>query len=211
MNDIGRVNVQATSEKLIHEILTMVIFEILSWINDSVHISLHQIGDDVDVIEASWLWWLLHVDQADDIFMIKELQQFDFSDDSLGVDEIFKSLRHFLDCNLSLDGVVESWAYNTISTMSYLLDVLVFVLAQELCSCALKWNHALGDLRGHLGLGNLILMLLLLLLQSFLLLLLSAVLLLWVLLSLASVILLAGRLRLLNCLLVSLVHFSIEF
>jgi len=73
-----------------------------------VHISLHQIGDDVDVIEASWLWWLLHVDQADDIFMIKELQQFDFSDDSLCVDEIFKSLRHFLDCNLSLDGVVES-------------------------------------------------------------------------------------------------------
>ena len=216
MDDIGRMDVQAASEKLVHEILTMVVFEVLSWVNDSVHVSLHQISDDVNIVEASWLWRLLHVDQADDIFMIEELQQFDFSNDSLRINQIFKSLGYFLDGNLSLDGVVKCWAHDTISTMSYLLDVLVFVLTQELCSSTLKRNHALGDFRSHL-LWNLILMLLLLLLQSclllLLLLLLSAVLLLWVLLSLVSIVLLAGRLRLLlNGLLVSsLVHFSIGF
>ena len=72
-----------------------------------MHVSLHQISDDVNIVEASWLWRLLHVDQADDIFMIEELQQFDFSNDSLRINQIFKSLGNFLDGNLGLDGMVK--------------------------------------------------------------------------------------------------------
>lgn len=50
-----------------------------------MHISLHEISDNVDVIIACWSWWLLHIHKPNDVFVIKEFQQFDLSNNSLGI------------------------------------------------------------------------------------------------------------------------------
>ena len=72
MDNVGGVDVQAPSQQLVHEVLAMVIGQILSRVYHSVHVCLHQVRDDVDVFVASWSWRLLHVDQPDDIFMVEE-------------------------------------------------------------------------------------------------------------------------------------------
>ena len=72
MNNVRGVNVEATSKKLIHEVLTMIVGQVLPRVNDSVHIRLHEISDDVDIFVANLRWWFLHVHQTDDIFVIKE-------------------------------------------------------------------------------------------------------------------------------------------
>ncbi len=92
-------------------------------------------------------------------------QQLDFSDDSLGVDQIFESLRYLLDGYLGFDGVVVGRAHHTVGAVSDLLNVLVLVLHQEGGASALERGHSLG----HLGLDlllELVLVLLLKLLQT---------------------------------------------
>ena len=73
MNDIGTVDVQSASEKLVHEVLAVVICQVLAGVNDSVHVCLHQVGDDVDVLEALWGWWFLDINQTDNVLVVKEL------------------------------------------------------------------------------------------------------------------------------------------
>jgi hypothetical protein len=63
----------------------MVVRQVLPRVNDSMHVSLHKIGDDIDILKADLRRRLLHINQPNNVFMIKELQQFDFSDDSLGI------------------------------------------------------------------------------------------------------------------------------
>ena len=38
-----------------------------------MHIGLHQVGNDVDILVTSWSWWLLNVYQPNDILVIEEL------------------------------------------------------------------------------------------------------------------------------------------
>lgn len=73
MNNIRRVDVQAASEQLVHEILAVIVSEVLSWIYDPMHIGLHEVSNDVDVLIAGLRGWLLHVDEADNIFVVEEL------------------------------------------------------------------------------------------------------------------------------------------
>ena len=61
MDDRRRVNVETASEQLVHEVLAVIVSKILARVDDSVHVSLHQIGDDVDVLVAGRSWWLLNV------------------------------------------------------------------------------------------------------------------------------------------------------
>ena len=49
-------------------------------------VSLHQIGDNVDVIISSSALRSGEIDQSDDVVMLQEFQKLDFSYDSLGVD-----------------------------------------------------------------------------------------------------------------------------
>lgn len=55
-------------------------------------------------------------------------EQFDFSDDSLGIDEILESLRHFLNGDLCLGLVIVGRAHYSIGTMTDLLYVFKLIL-----------------------------------------------------------------------------------
>ena len=63
----------------------MVVGQILPRVNDSVHISFHQVRNDVDILVAGHGGWLLNVDESNDILVVEEFQQTDLSHDSLGV------------------------------------------------------------------------------------------------------------------------------
>ena len=52
MDDVGRVHVVAAGENLEHEILQMVVSQVLSGVNDAMHVGLHQLCDDVNVFVA---------------------------------------------------------------------------------------------------------------------------------------------------------------
>lgn len=69
------MNVQAASQELIHEILAMVISQILARVDHSMHISFHQICDDVNIFVANLRWWFLHINEANNVFMVKEFYQ----------------------------------------------------------------------------------------------------------------------------------------
>ena len=73
MDNIGGMHVKAASQKLIHEVLSMVVRQVLPRVNHSMHISLHKIGDDIDILKTRLCWRLLHINQSYDVFMIKEL------------------------------------------------------------------------------------------------------------------------------------------
>ena len=51
----------------------MVVRQVLPRVNDSMHISLHKIGDDIDILKADLRRRLLHINQPNNVFMIKEL------------------------------------------------------------------------------------------------------------------------------------------
>jgi hypothetical protein len=90
-----------------------------------VHISLHQLRDNIDVVEAGGRGRLEHINHVDDVVLVEELQQFDLTDDTLSIDEIFKRFTDFLNCNLTPTLVVIGRAYHTVSAVAHLLNVFV--------------------------------------------------------------------------------------
>lgn len=69
------------------------------------------------------------------IEIIQLTQQFDFSDDSLCIDQVFEGLWYFLDGDFCFDRVIDRGADDAVGAVTYLLDVFVLVLHQELCAC----------------------------------------------------------------------------
>lgn len=128
----------------------MVVGQILPRVNDSVHISFHQVRNDVDILVAGHGGWLLNVDESNDILVVEEFEQFDLTDNTFGVDQVFEGLGHLLDSDLGLDGVVECRADDTVRSMANLLDVLILVLHDERCARTLELCHAFGNLLFHL-------------------------------------------------------------
>jgi hypothetical protein len=74
MDDVRRVHVVATFEDLVHEVLHVVIRQILSGVDNSVHVSLHQLCDYVNIFEASAGRWLCYIHKLNYIFMVEELE-----------------------------------------------------------------------------------------------------------------------------------------
>jgi len=73
MDNVGRVDVETSSEQLVHEVLAVVVCQILTRVNHTVHVRLHQVGDDVNIFVARGSRGLLHVHEADDVLMVEEL------------------------------------------------------------------------------------------------------------------------------------------
>ena len=63
--------------------------------------------------------------------MVEEFEQLDFSDDTLGIDQVFEGFRHLLDSDLDFAFVVIGAANYTVCTVSDLLDVFKFLLDTE--------------------------------------------------------------------------------
>lgn len=66
------MDVEASSQKLVHEILTVIICKVLPRIDDTMHVSLHQVSHNVDVFVALLCRRPLHIYQANYILVIKE-------------------------------------------------------------------------------------------------------------------------------------------
>lgn len=63
--------------------------------------------------------------------MVKELQQFDFTDNTFGVNQVLECFGNFFDCHLDLGIVVISRADDTVSAMADLLDIFEFFFDNE--------------------------------------------------------------------------------
>ena len=124
----------------------MVICQILSWINNPVHIGLHQVSYDINVFISSLCWRLLNVYKPNYIFVVKEFEKFDFSDNPFCINQIFESLWHFLYCNLCLDGMIKCGANDTIGTMANLFNIFILLIDNELSACTIKACHTFGNL-----------------------------------------------------------------
>ena len=96
-----------------------------------MHISFHQVGNDVDIFVSSRSGRFLNINHRDHVFMVEELQKLDLSYDSFCIDEILESLRDLLDGDFVLRLVIVGRAHDTVGTMSYLLYVLVLVIDYE--------------------------------------------------------------------------------
>ena len=91
----------------------MVIRQILSRVNYAMHISLHKIRNNVNVFITRRGWRLLYVHETNDVLMVKELfilsnissltQKLNLTDNTLCVNQVFKSLGYFLDRNFGFD------------------------------------------------------------------------------------------------------------
>lgn len=63
----------------------MIVGQVLSRINDSVHIGLHKISNDVDIFVSSLRWRASNVDKCYDVLMVEKFEKFDFTNDSFGI------------------------------------------------------------------------------------------------------------------------------
>ena len=80
----------------------MIIRQILARVDHAVHIGFHQVSDDVNVFEACHCRWLGNVNQGNDVLMVEEFQQFDFTHNTFGVNQVLECFGDFFDCHLDL-------------------------------------------------------------------------------------------------------------
>ena len=131
MDDVRRVHVVAARQHLEHEVLQVVVCEVLARVDDTVHVSLHQLRDDVDVLVVGGGGRLRHIEYLDDVLVVKEFQQADLTDDTLSINQIFEGLWYFFDGNLAVVHVVVGRAHDTVGAVADLLDVLEFLVHAE--------------------------------------------------------------------------------
>ena len=131
MDNVSCVHIVATSQHLEHKVLQMVVCQILSRVDHSVHISLHQLSNDVDVLISCHVGRLGHIEHLDNVLMVKEFEQADFSHNSLRINKILESFWHFFYGYFAMADVIISTANHTVSAMTDLLDVLKFLLDAE--------------------------------------------------------------------------------
>ena len=74
MNDVRGVHIVRADQDLEHEVLHVVVGQVLPGVDDSVHVSLHQISDDIDVFVASLGGWPGYFEKVNDVFVVEELQ-----------------------------------------------------------------------------------------------------------------------------------------
>ena len=73
MYDIGGVHEQQPSQYLIHEVLNMLIAELLPRVNNPMKVCFHEVSNDVDVGVAGPRLWPQDIHQSDEVIMFEEL------------------------------------------------------------------------------------------------------------------------------------------
>ena len=111
----------------------MIVGQVLSGIDDTVHISFHEFCDDVNILVSGWGRGPGYIKNLNDIFVFKEFQKPNFSNYTLCIYEIFESLGDFLDSHFLVRLMIVSTADNAISSVSDLLNVLKLIVDTE-CS-----------------------------------------------------------------------------
>ena len=125
------MDIEAATQQLVHKVLDVVISQVLPRVDHSVHVSLHQVSDDVDVLVASLSRGPSNVDQGNDVIVVKEFQKLDLTHNSLRVNKVFESLGNLLDGDLALGGVVVGRADDAVRAVANLLNILEFLFNEE--------------------------------------------------------------------------------
>jgi len=131
MDNVRCVHIVTARKHLEHEVLQMIVSQVLSGVDNAVHIGFHQLSDNVDVLVIRLLWWLGHIKHFDDVFVVKELKQANLSHDTFCINEILERLGHLLDGNFLVGDVIVGTADDTIGTVADLLNVLKLLIDAE--------------------------------------------------------------------------------
>jgi len=78
VEDIGRVHGFERTQSLVDEVLAVVVGELLR-ADDSVHVSLHELLNEINLCERLQASWLLDVENGYDILMIKVSEELHFT------------------------------------------------------------------------------------------------------------------------------------
>ena len=105
----------------------MIVCKVLSGVNDAVHISFHELCNDVNILEASLRWWFGYIKYLDNILVVKEFEQSNFSHNSLRIDQVFKSIGYLLNSDFLLRSMVICAANYTVCTVTDLFDVFILI------------------------------------------------------------------------------------
>jgi len=100
VHNVRRMHVVKASQDLVHEVLVVVTLKLLLRVNELVEVSLHKLGDDVHIVIPDFGRRFLNVYELNDILMLEEFQNLNFSKNSLSVNNVFKSLMDSLYSNL---------------------------------------------------------------------------------------------------------------
>ena len=146
MDDISCMHVVATSQNLEHEVLHMVVCQVLSRVNDSVHVSLHQLSDNVDILVARYRGWFAHFKYFDDVLVVEEFEKADLSYDTFCIDQVLEGLGHLLDSNFLVGVMVVCTTHYTVRTVTNLLDVFKLIVHAECSSYAKSKKDAFSQI-----------------------------------------------------------------
>ncbi len=97
MKHIGRVNIFQTAQDLINERLKVRVREVLARANDSCQIALHQLLNQVCLVEVLRRWDVHAVEVCDIAVTAEVLQQLDLAQRTLGQDLLAEDIGDLLD------------------------------------------------------------------------------------------------------------------
>ena len=109
----------------------MVVSEILSRIDDTVHVSFHEISYDIDIFIAGLCWGTSNIDEGNYVLMVEKFEELDFTHDSFGINQIFESFWYFFNRYFNLRIVVVRRTNYTVGSMSDLLNVFELFFNHE--------------------------------------------------------------------------------
>mmetsp|Transcript_7318 Transcript_7318/g.14538 ORF Transcript_7318/g.14538 Transcript_7318/m.14538 type:complete len:368 (-) Transcript_7318:243-1346(-) len=120
MHDIGRVEVLQSTQDLIREISDVVVGKGLGGANDAVEVGVHQVCDDVDILELGLALRALHdVLNADNILVATEVtKQLQLAQQQFPLFLVFNSILDFLYCTLQTATFLLCCNDHAISTFS---------------------------------------------------------------------------------------------
>lgn len=99
MDDIGGVHEQQSPQDLVHEVLYMLVTQVLPTVYHPVQVRLHELGDDVDIDVASPRLRLQQVHHIYYVLMLEEFyhhailtQHLDLPHYALGIDQVIECI-----------------------------------------------------------------------------------------------------------------------
>jgi len=76
--------------------------ELLVRLDHSVHVGLHEVGHEVDILVPCAGGRFLDIEERHDIVVVEELEQLDLTLDAFSVYQVFEGLRNLLDRHFAL-------------------------------------------------------------------------------------------------------------
>lgn len=132
VDNVRRVHVIRRPENLVHEVLNVLVAELLLRVNDSVQVGFHEVSDDVDVSVSFRVLRFEDLKQANYVVVVEKLQKSNFAIYALGVDEIFEGVRDFLDRYLLVGLRVETRGNDPVRAAAHHFEELVAPIDFEL-------------------------------------------------------------------------------